>query len=761
MLDRRNKLVLCALLGGMLPATARPRLDAATERTSESPAAAVQKIFDVAQKAEREGDLIHAESEYREALGQSLEQLGLIYSTLGDLDKAELAYQSATQATVDSEPALLGLGVIYLRKGEYEKGVEAVRTVLAQNPFDAQARELLGKLYFAMNRFDASASELQEAARLDPENPSVSFTLAVIYLNQKQPEKARKVFDQMRSQLGDSARLHVLFGGAYRQAGLVSEAAEEFHKAVTLDSNYPNVHYYLALAYLSQEGKQQMPEAARELLAELRNHPDEYLPNYLLGVVYVEQHKLAEAIPYLEKAAHLDPKKPDAPLFLGRALYLSGQIDKAIPVLRRAIELTQDPSRNDYQVSNAHYLLGQGLMRRGETEEAKQHLALAEQYKAKSNLQEQERLKAYLRTGAAGSEEESATNETTKAIVVTPPPPSAKDQEKLRKAAQFYAQVAGNASNQLGLMRASQSDVKRAAVYFNQAADWNPQIPDLDFNLGLAQFKAQNYSAAIAPLEKVRAQQPKRTQVQALLGMSYFFSENYRRAIEQLLPLEKSGMQDPQVLYALGLSLSYSKEQQQGEQVLRSLVQRYPQVADAHLALGQSLALNGDYERAGAEFSRALELDPSLPQAHYYAGLALLERANFREAVREFQEEIARNPQDAKPQYHLGLCLISMNQIGDAIHFLNEAVRLNPGYADAYYELGKVQLRQGKTQEAVSLLEKAVKLEGNKAYIHYQLSQAYLKAGKRGAAEAALARYRQLKARERSTSRDQPITSKD
>jgi tetratricopeptide (TPR) repeat protein len=88
-------------------------------------------------------------------------------------------------------------------------------------------------------------------------------------------------------------------------------------------------------------------------------------------MVYQQQHSLDEAIPYLEKATRLEPQKPDAFLMLGQVMYVSGQQEKSIPLLRRAIELTTDPSRNEYQIANGQYLLGQALLRQGNTDEAK------------------------------------------------------------------------------------------------------------------------------------------------------------------------------------------------------------------------------------------------------------------------------------------------------------------------------------------------------------------------------------------------------
>jgi len=63
---------------------------AAVQHMEQEPAESIRTHFQAAQKAQREGDLLRAESDYREALGVSLEELGLIEDTRGDLDKAAL-----------------------------------------------------------------------------------------------------------------------------------------------------------------------------------------------------------------------------------------------------------------------------------------------------------------------------------------------------------------------------------------------------------------------------------------------------------------------------------------------------------------------------------------------------------------------------------------------------------------------------------------------------------------------------------------------
>ena len=578
----------------------------------ETPATIAQRRFQAGQTAEQQNDYIRAESEYREVLGVSLEQLGASFDKLGLLNKAEGAYREAISAASDSDAALFGLSVVYLKKGEAQKGIDTVHTLLAQRPSDAQARSLLGKLYFSANRYDAAALEFQEALRLTPDDSDTSVTLAFAYLKQQQLEKAQKIFAALLKAHGESAKIHVMFGAAYRQTEYVNEALDEFQRAASIDPNYPRLHYYTALAYLSQERSNATARALTELAEQIRVRPDDYEAQYLTGVVYVQEHDLEHALPYLEKAASLEPDNPDPLLYLGQALYLLGRTDRAIPLLNKAVDLTKDPSRNNYQISKAHYMIGQFLARRGQAEEAKRELAAAEDLKAKASLQDQVRLKRYVGMGHGQGKEDvkaAISGMEGKAVVIPPEPPSPAERATLQKGITFYTGITGAAYNQLGLLRARGGDFARAAALLEKAQQWTPDIPELPFNLGLAEFKTQNYAAAIAPLGQALARKPDRVDARTLLGLSLYFASDYRRAAETLTPLMKAGVDDPQFAYAYGLSLAHSGDRGRGLQVLEALAARYPQSADAHVALGQALALNEDYSKAAAEFSRALELD--------------------------------------------------------------------------------------------------------------------------------------------------------
>ena len=98
------------------------------------------------------------------------------------------------------------------------------------------------------------------------------------------------------------------------------------------------------------------PEGAYELLQR--------------GTALLAKRHAAQAAVVLVRAAAIEPRKGSILEPLGRALFMSGQIDRAVETFAALLEI--DPS-NHY----AHYALGRSLIRLGRHGEARTHLKLA------------------------------------------------------------------------------------------------------------------------------------------------------------------------------------------------------------------------------------------------------------------------------------------------------------------------------------------------------------------------------------------------
>ena len=88
------------------------------------------------------------------------------------------------------------------------------------------------------------------------------------------------------------------------------------------------------------------------------------------GTALLAKRHAAQAAVVLVRAAAIEPGKGSILEPLGRALFMSGQLDRAVETFEALIEI--DPS-NHY----AHYALGRSLIRLGRRAEGRTHLKLA------------------------------------------------------------------------------------------------------------------------------------------------------------------------------------------------------------------------------------------------------------------------------------------------------------------------------------------------------------------------------------------------
>jgi tetratricopeptide (TPR) repeat protein len=712
----------------------------------------IRQRYEAAEAARRAGNLEAAENEFKKILGEAYSKLGTAYSAQHKPAEAITALEAAMRYTGDREDLLVELSIACFNAEQYEKAAEPLNRALKINQNSAAAHHMLGKTLFMQGEFSRAAAELETAAKLAPRDHDVAYTLGLAYLKQRQLAPAKQIYDGMLKQLGDRPQLRIVFGRAYRETGFLPEAIEEFKRAVRLDPQFPRAHYYLGLTYLLKDGAARLSDAAEEFKIELAANPGEFFANYYLGIVYVIERKWELAIGLLEKASRIKPDNPDPYFHLGQAYQGVGRHKQAIEVLEKTIKLNPRLSHNDFQISTAHYRLGQSLVKVGRVEEGQKELQLSAELKSLAKSRDEARIETFLNAGdtrdAANKFPELSTAE---GIIAEPVARDRKSQAELQSSEAYYSKVAASAHNNIGLLRAERQDYRAAAENFALAARWNPQLEGINLNWGLACYKAEQYKEAITPLEKEFASAPKNTSVRRLLGMSYFSVGDYAKASDLLAGVIELKPNDVGLYYSLALSLARQGKTEEAANIIKQMVATNGNDPQLHLLLGQAYYQQNAPEKALEELKAALALDSSARLAHYYSGLIHLRSGKLDDAVREFEAELVSNPGDIQTNYHLGFALISRQESARGIGILREVVRRKPDFADARYELGKALLQQGSIKEAVEHLEAAVKLGPDKSHYHYQLGRAYLAAGRKAEGETALETSRRLKEKERTT----------
>jgi len=716
----------------------------------QSPQDSLRQHSEAADAQRRAGNLAAAEREYTALLAEGYGKLGKVYSAEKNYQQAISALESAIGYQPDSQEVLIDLAIAYFDAEQFEKALKPLGKVLSDNPQSAGAHHMLGKTYFMLGDFARSTAELQTALKITPKDYDVAYTLALAYLKQHQFAPAQQIYNRMLKQFGDRAQLRIIFGRGYRETGFLAEAIEEFKKAVAVEPNFPRAHYYLGLTYLLKDGAARLPDAEREFKIELDSHPDEYFANYYLGIVYLIDRKWDLAIPLLQKAVGTQPANPDPYFQLGQAYQGAEKYSEAIEAFRKSITLNPELSHNDYQVATAHYRLGQSLLKAGQREEADKELQMAAELKSKSLKRDKEKSELYL-NAADLHEGNSKFPEmvSPEGVVADSSAPDIRTSEELKNGAVYYSKIIARAHNEIGLLRAERADFKAASEQFALAAKWDSQLQGLNFNWGLAAFKAELYKDATNPLEKELNANPGNVQAKQLLGLSYFMLENYPKTSALLADVIVAKPSNVGVYYTLALSLIKEGKKDKADVVIQQMVAIGGDTPQLHILLAQAYEGQGETAKALEELQLALSLDSKTPMVHYYSGLVYLKSGKFAEAAKEFEDELTLNPGNVQAKYNLGFVLLAQQNTAAGIKLLREVIQVKPDFADAHYELGKALLQKGDVRDAVVDLELAAKLAPDKPHVHYQLGRAYLAAGRKAEGENHLEISRQLKEKER------------
>ncbi|MDX6303181.1 MAG: hypothetical protein QOI77_150 [Blastocatellia bacterium] len=716
----------------------------------QSPQDGLRRHSEAAEAQRRAGNSVLAEKEYTAVLAEGYGKLGKIYAAEKKYQQAISSLESAILYQPDSQEVLIDLAIAQFDAEQYEKALKPLTKALSMNAQNAGAHQMLGKSYFMLGDFPKSESELEAALKITPKDYDISYTLSLAYLKQHRLPPAQHIFESMLEQLGNRPQLRVVFGRAYRETGYLTEAIEEFKKAVALDAHFPRAHYYLGLTYLLRDGASRLSDAEQEFKIELASNPDEFFANYYLGIVYLMDRKWEPAISLLRKAVLIQPANADPYFHLAQAYQATEKYLDAIEALRKSIALNPSLDHNDYQVTNAHYRLGQSLLKTGQNDEAQKELQLAAELKSTSLKQDKEKNELYVNAVSLRDQNSKLPEMgSAEGVIAESKSTDVRTAQELKDGEAYYSKIVATAHNEIGLLRADRADFKAAAEQFALAAKWNPQLEGLNFNWGLAAFKAEKFKEATGPLEKELIAHPANIQAKQLLGLSYFMLENYSRTSQLLSDVIVAKPFNVGVYYTLALSLIKEGKKDKAEQVIQQMVANGGDTPQLHILLGQAYDQQGEPEKALAELQSALALDGKTPMVHYYSGLIYIKTGKFDEAATEFESELALTPGNVQAKYHLAFVLLNQQKTAAGLKLMREVIQLKPDYADAHYELGKSLLQQGDVREAVSSLESAAKLEPDRSYVHYQLGRAYLAAGRKVEGENHLEISRQLKEKER------------
>jgi len=602
----------------------------------------LEQRYAAAQRFQATHDLDQAAQQYRIFIADSLGQVALGHARSGETDKALDEFDEALKLVPDFPTLQLEYARVAFESGNLERARMLASGLLTTHPQDgkrsAQVHALFGRVLLKMGKNAEAKQQIEQAVALDPTFEN-GYQLAIADLDLGDGDGASKIFAEMLSSFGDTAAIHMLFGQAYAGSDFQNKALPEFKAAIAKDDRLPGAHYSLASAYLSADGSTMLPQIEAELRKEIAISPNNAAAYAALGHLLAGQRGASavnpEALANLKRATELEPKNPDGFLYLGQ-LYSTEQMPaEAEAALRKSIALTQDISRNAYQVQKAHYLLGRILLQGGRVEEGKREIAISQTLSQQNLTRDQDRLADYLEEG---KEDSSLKERVAAATGAASPLHDADVAFQVDAFEKRFGPAIADSYNNLGAIAASEEKYRVALGYFERAEEWNPSLPGLDYNWGRAAFAANAPAEAVGPLTRYLRTHGDDEGARTVLGLCQFLSKDYTGARRTLDPLANKSGQTPQVQYAYAKSLVETNDLSQGEARLQALEKTDPNIADVHRALGEAYALEHK-PNAAEELATAIRLNPR--DAEAYAALGRLQLAQGDATVAISNLEIA------------------------------------------------------------------------------------------------------------------------
>jgi tetratricopeptide (TPR) repeat protein len=259
------------------------------------------------------------------------------------------------------------------------------------------------------------------------------------------------------------------------------------------------------------------------------------------------------------------------------------------------------------------------------------------------------------------------------------------------------------------------------------------QVND-DFNQGIKEFRAGNYSSATRLFAHAEEVSPYATDALLYEAKSLIHLEDFAGAETALHGYIVVHRESSDAAYLLGFVLHRQNRPDESLAAYTQAAALVPPTGDDLKIVGLDYVLLDDYPDAIKWLEKAVELDPNNKDAWYCLGRTYYTRSRLIDARKAFETVLALDPHNAKAENNLGLIFESDAQPSAALDAYGTAIAWEQKNShpseQPYVNLGSLLLEQGRTGEAIPQLEKSVTLAPNNGFCRLKLGTAYLRAGK-------------------------------
>ena len=665
---------------------------------------------------------------------------------------------------------LLNFGILYWRKGDYEKADRLLHEALKSagrtqdNRFEAECFNAIALVKTSLGSLQAAAEAYKQAIQLAPEQfvgwnnlgnlclrtfhndeAMIAFQKAIarnpkdpigwnglgnVYFKMGYGEDAISAYRKAISFMPTFAQPWNGLGDVYSAAGRADGAIQAYRRAIELNREYVTPWIRLGVLFLRQE---RYREAIKAYQSALSLDPKNGAIWNELGAIYLKSKSYEEAAEVFSKAIQLNGEDGWAHHNLGLACTLQEKYSEAVSLFLKSVDLFQEEKDkaaswnqlanvyrllNDYDNAIAAYQIADGLDPKTRT---------LSKNAADQGAPPAACPKQVAEPAVAKCESSSPRSEAQDTLKDDPGPdpengsPAREPEQKAGEAPLWIFSLANEKEQQAA--PTGNKKVEGTPGKPGEPCTPGPEQPDAKgakmSNLDHANGTDSQNPASKGNLESKNAAEIKTASADAwnARGNTHF----NRGEIEQAIQAYNKAIQlDPSFGWPYSnLALTYLTQGQYAEAILlyeRSLelLSSDKDKAVSWNGLGNIYRCINDYENAVAAYQKAAELDP--------------DTAGMRDGTNNLPGEQTMN--SSQTWNDLGEAYFKVGTYDRALDAFTKAIELEPGNGWPYANLARILVSKNRYEEAIALYQKSIGLLQNdkdKAAVWNRLGNAYRK----------------------------------
>ncbi|MEX0776407.1 MAG: tetratricopeptide repeat protein [Phycisphaeraceae bacterium] len=292
----------------------------------------------------------------------------------GELPQAQHDLQALLKENPGDIDALGLMLVALIHDNKADEARVMLEAALETATVDRQLLAVAQAFYRSIGDMPAFYRVTERLAMTEPPGPRRAMTLAAVYLETKQPDKAlAQLVPLVGTDLAEPAQVMGMLGRALIATGKVAELDRHFEAAVQRYQDHGAALYYeWAMAYSQLDQTQRAEALLEQALLKDANHPQ---ANNALAYTWADRGlNLDEAQKKAQIALAAEPRNPAYLDTMGWIDYKRGRWDGAVGQLA----LARLQPGGDHPVILAH--LGDALYRLGRHDEALQYWRVANEF---------------------------------------------------------------------------------------------------------------------------------------------------------------------------------------------------------------------------------------------------------------------------------------------------------------------------------------------------------------------------------------------